>query len=69
MVVVAPGPWNEIEEIAKSRALREAARGPWAHGSRSRRMAFPHFEVWMAAQPASELTLLALRCLHWRSYC
>lgn len=41
VVVAAPGPWNEIEAIAKSWALREAARGPWAHGSRSMRMAFP----------------------------
>lgn len=28
--VVAPGPWNEIEEIAKSWTLREQAREPWA---------------------------------------
>lgn len=28
-VVVAPGPWNEMEQIAKTWALREPARGPW----------------------------------------
>uniref|UniRef100_A0ABI7X0B2 Metaxin-1 n=1 Tax=Felis catus TaxID=9685 RepID=A0ABI7X0B2_FELCA len=27
--VVAPGPWNETEQIAKTWALREPARGPW----------------------------------------
>lgn len=36
VVVVAPGPWNEVEAIAKSWALREQVRGP-----RSMRMAFP----------------------------
>lgn len=29
-VVVVPGPWNEVEETAKSWALREQAGGPWA---------------------------------------
>lgn len=29
-VVVAPGPWNELEETAKSWALREQAGRPWA---------------------------------------
>lgn len=33
-VMVEPGPWNEIEEIMKSWALQEQARGP-----RSTRMA------------------------------
>lgn len=28
VVVVAPGPWNEIEETAKSWALGKQARGP-----------------------------------------
>lgn len=28
--VAAPGPWNEVEEVAKSGALKEQARGSWA---------------------------------------
>lgn len=32
VVVVAPGPWNETEGIAKSWALREEARGPGPMG-------------------------------------
>lgn len=32
-------------------------------------MVFPAPEAWTEAQPATELTLLALRCLDWSSYC
>lgn len=67
VVVVAPGPWNETEETAKSWALREAARGlgAWVQ---EREDGVPAPEAWMEAQPASELTLLALRCLDGSSY-
>lgn len=55
-MVVAPGPWNETEETAKSGALREDA-GALGPGSRSMRMASLVPEAWMEAQPASELTV------------
>lgn len=57
-VMVEPGPWNEIEEIMKSWALQEQARGPWAWvhwvpGAQGWRPLVP--EAWLEAQPASEL--------------
>lgn len=57
VVVVGPGPENEIEEIAKMDIERRGQRalGLASLGPRSMRMVPLVPEAWMEAQPASEL--------------